>query len=182
MLSAAPDYVYEPDDPDPDSVYNYEHDPDGFIGGLYAGYNYQFANGIVLGGEADIVWGDVEGSSVADDTYSASTEIDWVGAARVRLGYAMDRLLPYVAGGVAFGHYDFEELSDGDFYGDHDGSLIGWTNGVGGEYAVTDNWSSDGEFRYTDFDKENFASNGSGDEYDVDIDIHDIRLGIAYTF
>ncbi len=46
------------DDRSRGSNYDYEHDPDGFIGGAYAGYNYQFTNGVVLGGEADIVWGD----------------------------------------------------------------------------------------------------------------------------
>lgn len=173
------DYV-DSDEPE----YDYDHDPDGFIGGLYAGYNYQFANGIVLGGEADVVWSNLEDSTFApgDDSYSATTEIDWMGAARVRLGYAVGRFLPYLAGGVAFGHYDFEELNLGDFYGDHDDGLIGWTIGLGGEYAVTDNWIIRGEYRYTDFDEENFISNVSGEEYDVDIDIHDVRLGIAYKF
>lgn len=110
------DYIYEPDDPIADSTYDYAHDPDGFIGGVYAGYNYQFANRVVLGGEADIAWGNVEDSAFApgDDQYSATTEINWTGAARMRLGYAFDRFLPYVAGGIAFGHFDFEELNEGD--------------------------------------------------------------------
>src|SRR5687768_8058092 len=54
------DYTYDPNDPDQNSDYDYDHNPDGFIGGVYAGYNYQFTNGVVLGGEADIVWGDLE--------------------------------------------------------------------------------------------------------------------------
>lgn len=189
VFDGSADYEYEPDDPDPDfNFYNYENDLDGFIGGIYAGYNYQFTNGIVLGGEADIVWGDVEDSSIApgDDVFSASTDIDWIGSARVRLGYAIDRFLPYVTGGVAFSHFDFEELEFGDFYGEADGDLIGWTVGVGAEYAVTDNWIIRGEYRYTDFGEENFTSNVAGDVtddvYDVDIDIHDIRIGVAYKF
>ena len=176
------DYVY---DSGSDPAYNYSHDPDGFIGGLYGGYNYQFANRIVLGGEADIVWGDLEDTGVAPgdpDRYDATTEVDWMGSARVRLGYAFDRFLPYVTGGVAFGHFDFEERDFGAFYGDGDGDLIGWTVGIGGEYAFTDNWIVRGEYRYTDFDEENFTSNVSGDVYDVDIDTHDIRLGVAYKF
>lgn len=182
VFDGSADYVYEPDAPDPD--YNYSHDLDGFIGGVYAGYNHQFSNGIVLGGEADIVWGNLEDTAVApgDDNYSATTNIDWTGSARVRLGYAMDRFLPYVTGGVAFGHFDFEELEGGDFYGNSDGGLIGWTVGVGAEYAFTNNWIIRGEYRYTDFDEENFTSNVSGDVYDVDIDTHDIRLGVAYKF
>ncbi|MEW9838742.1 outer membrane protein, partial [Mesorhizobium marinum] len=161
----------------------YSHDPDGLIGGIYAGYNYQFANGIVLGGEADIALGDVEDSSVLGlSPFSARTEVDWMGAVRGRLGYAYDRFLPYVAGGVAFGHYRFEEFSSGNPYGDHDGSMVGWTIGAGAEYAVTDNWIVRGEYRYTDFDEKHFTANHSGDEYDVDIDIHDFRFGVAYKF
>ncbi len=30
--------------------------PDGFLGGFYAGYNYQMSNNIVLGVDADFAW------------------------------------------------------------------------------------------------------------------------------
>ena len=167
-----------------DAAYNYSHEPNGFIGGVYVGYNYQFANGIVLGGEADIVWGDLEDSSIApgDEDYSASTKIDWTGSARVRLGYAIDRFLPYVTGGVAFGHFDFDELRFGDFYGDADGDLLGWTLGAGAEYALTDNWILRGEYRYAEFDEEDFVQQPVDDNYSVDIHTHDFRIGAAYKF
>jgi outer membrane immunogenic protein len=175
------DYVYDSGS-DPD--YDYNHDPDGFIGGLYAGYNYQFANGIVLGGEADIVWGDLEDTSVApgDPRYDATTEVDWMGSARVRLGYAFDRFLPYVTGGVAFGHFDFDERDFGAFYGNADGDLVGWTLGLGGEYALTDNWIIRGEYRYTEFGDEDFVEQPVDDDFSVDVRTHDIRLGVAYKF
>ena len=176
--SADADYVYDyGSDPD----YNYSHDPGGFIGGIYAGYNHQFSNGVVLGAEADIIWGDLEDSSVAAEGYSATTNLDWNGSARVRLGYAMGRFLPYVTGGIAFGHFDFEELDEGEPYGDGHGDLVGWTIGAGAEYAVTDNWIVRGEYRYTDFNTETFVSS-AGDAYDLDVDSHDIRLGVAYKF
>ena len=167
-----------------ESGFDYEHDPDGFIGGLYAGYNYQFTNGVVLGGEADIAWGDVEDSSVAqgNDDFSATTSTDWMGAARLRLGYAMGRFLPYVAAGVAFGQFDFEELNEGDFYGEADEDLIGWTLGLGGEYAVTDNWIVRGEYRYTEFDDQDFVEQPVDDDWSVKLRSHDIRLGVAYKF
>jgi outer membrane immunogenic protein len=167
-----------------ESGFDYEHDPDGFIGGVYAGYNYQFTNGVVLGGEADIVWGDVEDSSVAqgNDNFSATTSIDWMGAARLRLGYAMGRFLPYVAAGVAFGQFDFVERDEGDFYGEADEDLIGWTLGLGAEYAVTDNWIVRGEYRYTDFDDQDFVEQPVDDDWSAKLRSHDIRLGIAYKF
>ncbi len=178
------DYTYNPNDPDQNSDYDYDHNPDGFIGGVYAGYNYQFTNGVVLGGEADIVWGDLEDSSVApgDDVFSATTSIDWMGAARLRLGYAMDRFLPYVAAGVAFGQFDFEELQDGNSYGDADEDLIGWTLGLGAEYAMTDNWIVRGEYRYTEFDDQDFVEQPVDDDWTVKLRSHDIRFGVAYKF
>ena len=177
-IGGSADYVY-----DVDFDYNYNNDPDGIFGGLYAGYNYQFSNGIVLGVEGDIAWGDINGSDVApgDDSWSNSTSFDWTGSARVRLGYAVDRFLPYVTGGVDFGHLDFEE-TDGASFDSGDASLVGWTLGAGAEYAVTDNWIVRGEYRYTKFNDEDFLAQPGDFEYNVEADIHDLRIGAAYKF
>ncbi|RUU45595.1 porin family protein [Mesorhizobium sp. M6A.T.Ce.TU.002.03.1.1] len=172
------DYIYI------NPAYNYRHDLDGFIGGVYVGYNYQFTNGIVLGAEADLAWGDVGGSDVApgDDIFSSTTEIDWTGSVRMRLGYAIDRFLPYVTGGVAFGRFGFEEFAAGAPYGSADDNLVGWTLGAGGEYALTDNWLLRGEYRYTEFDKKDFVSQPVDEDLSVDIHTHDFRIGAAYKF
>ncbi len=173
------DYTYD------DSDYNYSHDLDGWLGGVYIGYNYQFANQVVLGAEADIAWGDINGSGATADSdpYSASTSVDWTGSARLRLGYAMDRFLPYVTGGVAFGSSDFTEYDGGAFYSEDDSiNQVGWTLGAGVEYAFTDNWIVRGEYRYTSFDDENFTTQPEDEDYSVDTDIHDLRIGIAYKF
>ncbi len=37
-------------------------DPDGFLGGVYIGYNQQLSNNVVIGGELDVAYADVEGS------------------------------------------------------------------------------------------------------------------------
>lgn len=181
VFDGSADYVYEND---PDSSYNYNHDLDGFIGGAYVGYNYQFSNNIVLGGEADIAWGDLKDSTrdLGAGDYSAETKIDWMGSARVRLGYAFDRFLPYLTGGVAFGNLNFEEREDGDFYGDADVDLTGWTIGAGAEYAVTDNWILRGEYRYTEFNEKDFTEQPVDDEFSVDVHTHDFRIGAAYKF
>lgn len=172
-----------------DADFNYRLSPDGVFGALYLGYNYQFGNGVVLGAEGDVAWGDVEASgetvTANDPSYDSTTEIDWTGSARVRLGYAMDRFLPYATGGVAFGHFDFEEREDGDFYGEGSGDLVGWTLGAGAEYAITDNWILRGEYRYTEFDEEEFVSDTGGrseEDFTARIRTHDVRIGAAYKF
>lgn len=87
-------------------------DPDGWLGGVYIGYNYQLPNSIVLGAEADIVYADVhrrshfyDGGIPSPDSFD-SLDLNWSGAVRGRVGYAVGRFLPYFAAGVAFGDVD----------------------------------------------------------------------------
>lgn len=165
------------------SAYDYTHDPDGFLGGVYVGYNHQLANGLVIGVEADIARGNLRGKTSAplDPTTFGETKIEWSGAVRGRLGYAADRFMPYVAGGVAFARLNFAET--GFFQGSAKVSLTGWTLGVGTEYAVADNLIVRAEYRYTDFGNELFQTIGPNSaQFTVDHDSHDIRLGISYKF
>lgn len=169
----------------PDTDYDYNHDPSGFISGVYAGYNHQFSNNVILGADADIVWSNLKDSSIApgDIFYSANTKIDWMGSARLRLGYAYDRFMPYIAGGVAFGDLKFDEYRQpsGTVYGSADKSITGWTIGAGAEYAMTDQWILRGEYRYTDFGKVTFTTDAN-DTYSGKLKINDFRIGVAYKF
>ncbi|MGH6755001.1 MAG: outer membrane protein, partial [Bradyrhizobium sp.] len=85
-------------------------DSDGFSGGAYLGANYQFENtGFVVGAEIDGKFGAIDGKddligvgpSAGRPNSPTSARISWDGAARLRVGYAFDRFLPYIAGGVA---------------------------------------------------------------------------------
>ena len=91
----------------------------GFIGGGQVGYNFQF-NQLVLGVEGDISFTDWH-------------ETDAFGTVRGRLGYAWERVLPYVTAGLA--------IAD---------SETGWTAGGGVELAVSDNISLRGEYLHFD--------------------------------
>lgn len=156
-------------------------DPDGFLGGVYAGYNYQMSNNIVIGAELDVVYANVDGSGQVflapgvPAGASATEELNWSGAARLRLGYAADRFLPYIAGGVAFGDIDISNDNGPGSFGD---TFTGWTIGVGLDYAMTDNLLLRAEYRYTDFGSESFEDFAS----DVDLKTNEVRLGIAYKF
>jgi outer membrane immunogenic protein len=181
-FSGNADYIYEDD---PDSSYNYQHDVDGALAGAYLGYNYQFGNGVVLGAELDAAWTDIDGSGATADSgdYSSRTEIDWTAAARLRLGYAFDRFLPYISGGAAFAGVHFDEFNDGDFYSGEDFTAVGWTLGAGAEWAVTDNWVLRGEYRFTKFDGKDFTTQPQDENYELDdLDLHDVRIGVAYKF
>jgi len=72
----------------------------GFAVGVYGGYNYQFANRFVIGGEFD--WGK-SSSSRDEHIFGDSALLSGFGAfgsARLRAGYAFDRLLAFGAVGV----------------------------------------------------------------------------------
>jgi outer membrane immunogenic protein len=162
-------------------------DIDGWLAGVYAGYNYQFANNLVLGLDADIAWSNADGFGQAvtggvpgpADT-GILYELNWTGAARMKVGYAMDRFLPYIAGGLAFGGVDATSFTAGVATAEGDDTMVGWTIGAGLEYAFTDNMIGRAEYRYTDlgdFDITNGATIGH-----VGVQTHDVRLGLAYKF
>jgi outer membrane immunogenic protein len=72
------------------------------VGGT-AGYNYQIGH-VVLGVESDIDWSNLNGSTTCPVTgFTCQTQNNWLGTVRGRAGYAFDRFLPYVTGGLAVG-------------------------------------------------------------------------------
>jgi outer membrane immunogenic protein len=93
---------------------NYGLKRDGVIGGLYAGYNWQFGHA-VLGIEGDFSYLGGSGSSTQSlfSTFTGAPTLDgskiqltakerWLASVRGRLGYASDRIMVYATGGVAF--------------------------------------------------------------------------------
>ena len=163
-----------------------DHDPDGFLGGVYAGYNYQMPNNFVIGAEVDVVYADVSGSGQVfaepgdpTDTF-AQQELNWSGAARLRVGYAVDRFLPYIAGCFVFGDFDFSITEPGGPLFSLGDTNVGWTIGGGFDYAFTDNLIFRAEYRYTDFGSETFVATGIN--ADVELQTNDVRFGIAYRF
>lgn len=155
--------------------------PNGFLGGIYAGYNFALENNFVLGADIDVTYNDLKKHN-ANQSEEFETELRWSGAARVRAGYAVDRFLPYIAGGVAFGQVQNKYSITGinRTYSDKE-TVTGWTLGAGVDYAVTDNVIVRFEYRYTDFGRKDFDFGGS-DGVPNKFKTNDIRLGVAYKF
>lgn len=146
------------------------NDPEGFVVGGYAGYNFQFDNSpVVAGVETDFNYADIDdkGAGLKDRT-------KWTGATRARLGYAFDRFMVYGAAGVA---YADRKISGA---GSDSKTALGWTVGGGVEYAATDNVVVRGEYRYSDFGKDKFNLNGGSIKSDYDE--HRVMGGVAYKF
>ncbi|NNU58986.1 outer membrane protein [Ochrobactrum soli] len=157
--------------------------PDGFLGGLYAGYNFDLGNNVVLGIDGDITYNDVsEGIDVYDDIGLAGSfenKLRWSGAVRARAGYAFDRFLPYIAGGVAFGNIKNSGDIDGIGFSESK-TLTGWTVGGGVDYAATDNLILRLEYRYTDYGDKDLDFGGLS--VNNDFKTNEVRLGVAYKF
>lgn len=117
-------------------------DGDGFTGGAQAGYNMQFDN-IVAGLEADINYLGTDGvGTTVSAPFDNHVESDggWLGTARLRAGFAMDRVFIYGTGGLAFGDIGSHWYDDGGTFGLDTGSStrVGWAAGGGIEYAMTE--------------------------------------------
>ena len=141
----------------------------GVLGGLQAGYNYQVTPW-VLGVEADWSFTDINGSrsatsspdpAVFGGTYSVSTvktNVDWLATVRARAGISADNWLFFGTGGLAIGRVTSQFDSyvnipaipyNFSFNGSNSVTNVGWTAGVGTEYAFG-RWSAKLEYLYYD--------------------------------
>jgi outer membrane immunogenic protein len=160
-------------------------DPDGFIGGIHIGFNQEMASRFVLGAEADIAYNNVDGLTTFSSGALLKSEVKWSGSARLRAGYAFDRTLPYITAGVAAAKYEVTVISGGPG-GEipfHDETHLGWTVGAGVEHAFTDKWIARVEYRYSDFGSKTLsAADGLATVTSVDLQTHDLRVGLSYKF
>jgi outer membrane immunogenic protein len=106
-------------------------DTDGWLLGALAGVNYQVGQ-TVFGVEADINWSDFSGGAACGGA-TCNTEVPWFGTLRGRLGYAADRFMPYITGGLAYGKLEANVPGIG---GASD-TRFGWTAGVGATLTET---------------------------------------------
>lgn len=152
-------------------------DPDasgGMVGG-HIGYNWQASSNLVLGGEVDWSWSDINGSAGVSpipyptdvrpgSSVAADLDINSLGSARARLAYAMPSQLVYVTGGVAWANYDASsnivcpQVNGGCGTGVHSpGSVsdtrVGWVIGAGTDIRLgASGWLLGVEYLYYRFD------------------------------
>lgn len=145
--------------------------------GLQGGYNYQFSNGIVGGIVADVSYGNL--STPSNSTFGAiggSTTVDWSGTVRGRVGYAMNNWMPYVTGGLLWDTVSTEAVG----LGSASNTRYGYTVGAGIEYAMTQNWTINGEYLYGHVNASNSAFGPV--ILPVKQDINTVRMGLNYKF
>lgn len=153
----------------------------GLLGGQI-GYNWQTGS-FVFGVETDIDWLGVKGTATNAGTVCATdgggqcqTQQSWLGTTRGRIGYAFDRWLPYLTGGVAYG-----DIKAAQPTGTSTATNAGWTAGAGLEYGIDRSWSAKLEYLHVDLGTATFMGAASGTTT-LSVPVHDnfVRAGINY--
>lgn len=131
-----------------------EHTAIGWMGGIQAGCNFEFASRFVFGIQGDHSWADAKGSHVdlLDVTFTDHTRIKSLASVTGRIGYDWNRFLGYVKGGAAWVRDEHSGTATftGELLDSAKATRSGWTVGVGGEYAFTESISAFVEYNYYD--------------------------------
>lgn len=142
----------------------------GPIGGVQAGFTYQFPFNLVIpykfvaGLEFDASWSGIRGEATAlgpapagQGNATFGTKLVSFGTGRLRLGFALGRFFPYITGGFTYGiidTYGSAATNNGSFVSGsstvlRSGVLPHVGNfGIGIEYAMTPNWTVKAEYLY----------------------------------
>ena len=158
----------------------------GFIGGQF-GYNWQGAGSPwVFGLEFDSAWADLgRTSSVASPVgvLSVTSDANYVGSLRVRGGYAWDRTLVYLTGGLGWIRNEITVnatvapfLAGATDSHTHIGGVIG----AGVEQAFAPNWSGKVEYLYAGYNSQTYFSSLGG--VSLDASNHTLKAGVNYLF
>jgi outer membrane immunogenic protein len=150
----------------------------GALAGATAGYNFQTGTW-VWGAEGDLDASWIKGTTSTVCITSCEVKNSWLGTARARLGYAgWNNWLPYITAGAAFG-----SVKVTDDFGSATVTKVGWTAGLGIEYAFMNNWSAKAEYLYADLGKATCSAPDCGF---VDVSgtfkANLVRFGVNYRF
>ena len=165
----------------------FDMEPEGFVGGVQAGANFDLGTGLVFGLEADASYGSVTDTvdDVLGNTYHGITgphyitsKTDLSGSFRGRLGFNGGDFLPYLTAGIAFAN-STASATDGPL--SETALLTGWAAGAGVEFATMDSISVKLEYLYTDLGEHTWYE---GEDYQTTSASTSgtIRAGINFHF
>jgi outer membrane immunogenic protein len=170
-------------------------DVSGGLAGVEYGCNQQFGGNWVFGVEGDISWTNKKGSSFETGlagipTWSDQTKEKWISTSRARIGWAWDRTLLFITGGLATASVESNVtipagVNAGVFTDRH--TLYGWTAGAGIEYAFLNNWSLKAEYLYARFENQAYLFTGTPvgtilPRSGLNLDNHIVRVGLNWKF
>jgi len=107
------------------------------------------------------------------------TRNDFLTTARGRLGFAADRWLPYVTGGLAVGNIRAQVPG----FAGIDQTNAGWPAGGGLEFALTGNWTAKAEYLHVDLGSAGCSvACGFPAGNDVSLTTNIVRGGLNFRF
>ncbi|MBN9090753.1 MAG: carbohydrate porin [Reyranella sp.] len=158
------------------------------FGGVQAGWQTTLPSRWMVGIELDLSFMDArDGGEVLSYRTTqagyADDQLEYLGTARGRLGYAMGPWTPFITGGLAFAstRWGRTDLTTGNQDATPGQWRLGWTLGAGVDYALDRRWSARAEYLYTQLPLAGFSF-ASPARYDSLYDIHRLRVGLNYHF
>ncbi len=151
---------------------------------MHAGWNWQ-SDALVFWIEGDVNIADIDGDFTFANGDEFTTDVQFTGSLRARLGFAMNRALIYATGGLSAADVELGAFNFAGAIREEDNeTYLGFTVGGGLEYAFTDALSARVEYRYTDLGEENFnwATSFPGFNGDYDVTFHAIQAGLTWHF
>ena len=155
-----------------------------FVGGLQAGYDWQFTSWVV-GVEGQYSWLSGNVGAVFPGGFIYTNNQRGLGSLTGRVGYTWGPGLVYLKGGYAYSNNNENVALGGlpvgfTLSGDHSN---GYTIGAGVEYMFAQNWSAKAEYQYYNFGSARFTApaalipTGS-----FTTDDHVLKAGVNYRF
>ncbi|WP_161470921.1 outer membrane protein [Tropicimonas marinistellae] len=152
----------------------------GTLGGLQLGYRWDL-DPVLIGLEIGVTGGDLSDSFDNSDG-AAETELQHEVSLRGSLGWELNaETLLYGFVGVSQAEFDYEVSGPDGADIDESFSPTGYLAGLGAEWALGENWSLRGEYRYTNYGKETLSDN-AGHKTEATPKFHLVSLGLNYRF
>ena len=174
----------------------------GPIGGIQAGFNYELpffhlVAGVEIDSSGSGIRGETTVNGILDSgapvTATFGSKFENFGTARLRIGYAWGRLMPYLAGGFTYGRREtFYTVTAPGFF--HTGAFTETrsgvvprvaTIGIGAEYAITPNFTVKAEYLYDAINARRVTFTpvpGSSISFGTRTMYHIARVGLNYKF
>ncbi len=173
----------------------YSHTPShgsGFLGGGYAGFNYQI-NRFVLGIDGDYSWANLIGSEsdvspLTGVTNNDTERVKWIATLTGRLGYAVDNWMFFCKGGAVWAGFDGNGIIPTVETNVSLTTRYGWTLGAGVEWGFTAHWSAKVEYDYANFGTSNYnrmTTSGTSPPiipFSATSSLNTVKLALAYRF
>jgi outer membrane immunogenic protein len=146
----------------------------GGVFGIQVGFDYQLSNGIVLGAFGALPLSRPQTTFTPAGVAVTPRSAEIIGG---RIGYAVNRFLPYFHGGYARAKVDgFQGFTGVTATNVHNG----YTLGGGLEYAITQNWSVDGRYTYMHLPEKTYDVGGGPSNWGENS--HNFTVAVNYRW